>query len=136
MCSSDLDTSPLVRRECAIALRHNTSLKSPALWAQLAQQHDGKDRWYLEALGIAADRQEDACFSAWLEAVGNNWNTPAGRDIIWRSRSTKSPALIAKIATDKAATADDRERFIRALDFVPKCKEKDDALAAIALGGL
>jgi putative membrane-bound dehydrogenase-like protein len=130
------DSSPAVLRECAIALHGSKSPQVPKLWAQLAQKHDGKDRWYLEALGIAADRQEDACFSAWLEAVGNNWNTPAGRDIIWRSRSTKSPALIAKIATDKAATADDRERFIRALDFVPKCKEKDDALAAIALGGL
>ena len=38
------DASPLVRRECAIALRHNSSAKTPALWAQLAQQHDGKDQ--------------------------------------------------------------------------------------------
>ena len=35
---------------------------------------------------------------------------------------------------DKAATAADRDRYLRALDFIPKCKEKDDALAAIALG--
>jgi hypothetical protein len=38
-----------VRRECAIALHHNNSSQAPALWATLAEQHDGKDRWYLEA---------------------------------------------------------------------------------------
>ena len=36
-----------VRRACAIALRHNESPEAPALWTKLAQQHDGKDRWYL-----------------------------------------------------------------------------------------
>jgi putative membrane-bound dehydrogenase-like protein len=130
------DASPLVRRECAIALRHNPSPTAPALWAQLAQQHDGKDRWYLEALGLAADRNEAACLAAWLAAVGNQWNTAAGRDIIWRSRTPKAAELIGKLATDKAATAADRDRYLRALDFIPKCKEKDDALAAIALGAL
>src|SRR5262245_9208933 len=86
------DPSPQVRRECAIALRHNKSPQAPQLWATLAQKHDGNDRWYLEALGIGADQQEDAFFGAWLTKVGNNWNTPAGRDIIWRSRSKQAPA--------------------------------------------
>ena len=47
------DPSPQVRRELAIALRHSKSPSMPTLWAELALQHDGKDRWYLEALGIA-----------------------------------------------------------------------------------
>ena len=63
------DSSPQVRRECAIALRHNSSPEAPALWAELAAQHDGKDRWYLEALGIGADKQEDKFFDAWLTKV-------------------------------------------------------------------
>src|SRR6185369_3978081 len=53
------DPSPQVRRECAIALRHNHATEAPSLWAALANQHDGQDRWYLEALGIGADQQED-----------------------------------------------------------------------------
>ncbi|MBI5800631.1 MAG: NPCBM/NEW2 domain-containing protein [Verrucomicrobia bacterium] len=130
------DASPLVRRECAIALRHNTSPKAPALWAQLAQQHDGKDRWYLEALGIAADRQEAKFFASWLGAVGGRWSTPAARDIIWRIHTPKAAELMGKLATDKAATPAELDRYLRALDFIPKCKEKDEALAAIALGAL
>jgi putative membrane-bound dehydrogenase-like protein len=121
------DKSPVVRRECALSLRHNRSSDAPELWAQLAQQHDGKDRWYLEALGIGADQQEDAFFAAWLKLVGDKWNTPAGRDIIWRSRSKKAPALLVKIITDKNTPEAEKPRYIRALDFI-KGPEKDAAL--------
>src|SRR5262249_3290463 len=112
------DASAQVRRECAIALRHNSSPEAPQLWATLARQHDGKDRWYLEALGLGADQQENKFFEAWLSEVGDQWNTPAGRDIIWRSRASKVPALLVKIITDKSTPEKDREHYLRALDFI------------------
>lgn len=121
------DPSAQVRRECAIALRHSNSPAAPALWATLARQHDGNDRWYLEALGIGADKNEDAYFDAWLDAVGNNWNTPAGRDIVWRSRAKKCPELLVKIISDKNTPADERPRYLRALDFL-EGPEKEKAL--------
>jgi len=130
------DTSPAVRRECAVALRHSKSADAPALWAKLAQAHDGQDRWYLEALGLAADRNEAACFAAWKNAAGANWNTPAGRDIVWRSRVPAAAPLLAQFVLDAKTSGPDKARFLRALDFIPKCKERDDALAAIALGTL
>jgi putative membrane-bound dehydrogenase-like protein len=121
------DSSPQVRRECALALYHNESPDAAKLWSTLAQQHDGKDRWYLEALGIAADKQENKFFDAWLAEVGDKWNTPAGRDIVWRSRATKAPALLVKLISDKSASGPDRDRYMRALDFI-KGPEKDKAL--------
>jgi hypothetical protein len=51
------DSNPQVRREAALALRYNQDPRAAALWAALAAKHDGADRWYLEALGIAADEQ-------------------------------------------------------------------------------
>ena len=129
------DPSAQVRRECALALRHRITPESPKLWATLAQQHDGKDRWYLEALGIGADKQEDACFAAWLAETKDPWNTPAGRDIIWRSRSRQAPALLVKIATDKATPAAERSRYIRSLDFI-KGPEKDAALVELLTKGV
>ena len=124
------DGNPQVRRECALALRHNSSPEAAKLWAQLAMLHDGKDRWYLEALGISADKQEDVFFQAWLNSVGENWNTPAGRDIIWRSRSTKAPDYLVKIIRDPNTPAAERARYIRALDFI-KGPEKDKALVSL-----
>lgn len=124
------DPSPQVRRECAIALRHDPSPAAPTIWASLARQYDGKDRWYLEALGIGADRNWDACLAAWLGAVGDDWNTPAGRDIVWRSRSRQTPALLVKIINDKALSEKDRARYFRSLDFITG-PEKDAALVEL-----
>jgi len=127
------DSSPQVRRDVAIALRHNRSDQMPDVWAELALQHDGKDRWYLEALGIGADKQWDACLAAWLKRAGDNWSTPGGRDIIWRSRATQTPALLAKIVKDPNTPADTHPRYLRAFDFLSG-PEKEKALESILLG--
>ena len=124
------DSSAQVRRECAIALRHNSSPAAPKLWADLAVQHDGKDRWYVEALGIGADRQWDTFFGAWLAQVGHNWNTPAGREIVWRSRSKKTAGLLVKIISDKGLSTQERNHYFRSLDFISG-PEKEAALVEL-----
>jgi hypothetical protein len=117
----------------AIALRHNQSDKMPGLWAELALQHDGQDRWYLEALGISADKNWDACLDAWMKRVGADWNSPAGRDIVWRSRAKQTPALLAKIVQDESTPTETHPRYMRAFDFLTG-SEKDQALQSILLG--
>ena len=91
------DPSRQVRRECAVALRGSGSPEAPSLWAELAMQHDGKDRWYLEALGIGASGQWDTYLAAWLKQAGSGWNSPAGRDIIWRSHAQSTPNYLTRI---------------------------------------
>jgi putative membrane-bound dehydrogenase-like protein len=111
------DKSPQVRRECAIALRGNSSAEAARLWADLAAQHDGHDRWYLEALGIGAAGNWDAYLAAWLKKVGNNWNTLAGQDIIWRSRASQTSEYLAKIINDPSTSVTELPRYFRAFDF-------------------
>ncbi len=127
--------SAAVRRECAIALRHSKSPEAPKLWAKLAAQHDGQDRWYLEALGIGADKQEEKYFAAWLEAVNGKWDTAGGRDIVWRSRTPKTLPMLVKLITAKETSAADKDRYMRSLDFLTG-PEKEAALVEIATGGL
>jgi len=124
------DGDARVRRECAIALRHNNSSQAAELWAQLGLQHDGKDRWYLEALGIGADGNEEKFFTAWLEMRGD-WDTPAGRDIIWRSRAPSSATYLAKIIADPKTSDTERARCFRAFDFIPACSQKQQALVQL-----
>jgi len=126
------DPSAQVRRECAIALRHNPSSDAPILWAALAQQHDGQDRWYLEALGIGADRQENKYFGAWQSAVSDHWNTPAGRDIIWRSRAPQSASFLAAIIKDGNTPENERARYFRAFDFIKDPEKKAALLTLLA----
>lgn len=111
------DQNPQVRRECILALRHNKSPEAAGLWASLASQYDGKDRWYLEALGIGADRQWDSFFDAYLLKNKNPLLNPAGRDIIWRARTEKALPYLAELASDKQTNLNSRLRYFRAFDF-------------------
>lgn len=109
------DPDPQVRREIAIALRGNDSPQAAALWSTLAKQHNGKDRWYLEALGISAAENWDLYFNAWKTNVGKDWNTDGGKDIVWRSRSKSALPLLAELirASDEISML----RYFRAFDF-------------------
>jgi len=111
------DASAQVRREVAIALHRNKSAEAPQLWVELVQQHDGKDRWYLEALGIGADGQWDTFFAAWKKKVGDQWNTPSGRDIVWRARTKEALPLLAEQITAPTDDPQSRLRYFRAFDF-------------------
>ncbi|WP_347157929.1 PVC-type heme-binding CxxCH protein [Pontibacter chitinilyticus] len=112
------DPSPQVRREAAIALRHNKSAEAPALWATLAQQYDGKDRWYLEALGIGADEQWDSYFTAYRQKVGDKLGDKASQDIVWRSRTGQALPYLAHNITDANTSSGDRAKYFRAFDFI------------------
>lgn len=111
------DKDAAVRRECALALRHSKAPEAAELWASLATQYDGKDRWYLEALGIGADRQWDNFFTAYLSKVPNPLQADASKDIVWRARTEKAVPLIATLAGDSTLPLQSRLRYFRALDF-------------------
>ena len=129
------DESPAVRRECAIALRHTKTPEAAELWSALALLHDGKDRWYLEALGLASDLNADACLAAYLAKTAGK--QPAGfNDIIWRVRAKAALPLLVKSIKGQNTSATDKDRYIHAFDFHPKSPEKDAALVEIATGGL
>jgi putative membrane-bound dehydrogenase-like protein len=122
-------TDPQVRREAAIALRYHPSPEAPALWAKLALQHDGNDRWYLEALGIGAHNQWDSFFAAWKDAVGEDaLNGKSGQDIIWRARTGKSIPMLASLAASSDEPLVNRLRYFRAFDFNPDAEGKSKAL--------
>lgn len=109
------DPSAQVRRDVAIAIRGNDSKEAAAIWADLATQYDGKDRWYLEALGISSDPNADLYFDTWLKKVGDDWDKPANRDIVWRSRSKSAMPLLARLIND--ANEKEMLRYYRAFDF-------------------
>ncbi|MEX0728957.1 MAG: PVC-type heme-binding CxxCH protein, partial [Planctomycetaceae bacterium] len=125
------DSAPEVRRECAIALRNIKSAETAALWAELATTYKGNDRWFLEALGIAADGRWTPFLEAWLKKVGHHWEDPANRDVVWRSRGEQTPKLIAEILAKPEWTANDLPRYLRAFDFLSG-PEKDAILTDLA----
>ncbi len=115
-------------------------------WAELAQRHDGKDRWYLEALGIGADQQWDTYLDAFLRNKDTkDLLAPGSRDVIWRSRAKKTLKLLAEIIDAASGRriqlppaqtppADELPRYFRAFDFQPASGEKDAALLRLIIG--
>jgi len=111
------DPDVQVRRECALALHHNKSAQAPALWATLATEYDGKDRWYLEALGIGAEGQWNSYFQAYLDKVKDPLQNGPGKDIVWRARANAAVPYLARLASDDDVAIGQRLRYFRAFDF-------------------
>jgi putative membrane-bound dehydrogenase-like protein len=125
------DPAPEVRRECLVAVRElKGNPFQSGFWATLAMGYDGEDRWYLEALGLAADGEWNNCLAQWLKA-GGDINSPAGRDIVWRSRGRMTPELLVKLIQDPETSETDAARFFRAFDFLNKT-EAEPALIQLA----
>lgn len=136
------DESPQVRRECAIALR-SLKLKNDVnrsynarLWNALATKHEAGDRWNLEALGIGAENNWDACLEKYLELADSPRVTEKSRrEIIWRSRATQTPSLLAEIILDPQTPAEELPRYFRALDLLQGLEVKE-AVLSIAFADL
>jgi putative heme-binding domain-containing protein len=123
------DKTAEVRREVAIALRYVKDTKAAApIWATLANQYDGKDRWYLEALGISADPQADIYFQAWLDQAGDQVSSPSGKNLIWRMRTTKTLPMLSKLISSPQVTDEELKRYFRAFHF-HKDEAKNEYLA-------
>jgi putative heme-binding domain-containing protein len=125
------DPSPQVRRECAITIRELGTSKCADWWASLAKQYDGKDRWYLEALGIGAAFNWDSYLAAWRQADSRMIRTKAGRDIVWRSRGKETAQMLGEFIEDHSVPTAELPRFFRAFDFLPSAI-KDPVIANLA----
>lgn len=126
------DSDAGVRREAATALRYSNTESAANLWVTLANQYDGRDRWYLEALGIGADLHADLFFTAWQRSLKFDSNNPVHRDIVWRMRATATLPLLAELI--KASNnIEDVHRYFRAFDFHRE-KQKTDVLISLLNG--
>ncbi len=111
------DANPQARRELAVALREDSSAEMPSRWTTLAQQFDGKDRWMLEALGVAAIDRWDDCLTQLLASDKTDRNSTATAKLIWRSRGSKSSQWIAELLKSENIEPTEIDAFFRALDF-------------------
>ena len=117
------DTSAAVRRELLIAMRQPGGLPfSVDRWCELAGAYQSGDRWYLEALGIAAHSHWDACLGRLMN--GTSWNLESAelRDMVWRSRAKNTPELLAKIIQLPSTSDKQTLRYFRSFDFCDKAQ--------------
>lgn len=122
------DSEANVLREGAIALREDTSPEMPAYWLTLASLYDGKDRWYLESLGIAATDRWDECLTM-LQAKPLS-NSKAMEGIIWRARGKHAAGMQAALLKQDSITEESVPALFRALDFQDR-ESRETALKSL-----
>ena len=135
------DPSAQVRREIAILLQDaarmtpayrvgEQSTPPPALLdalVELATQYDGKDRWYLEAVGIAARGREDALYARLRQLPLGS--AVLGR-LLWELRAPASlPAIVATLENQ----ALDLDARLLALDALAAMASPDAARGVEAI---
>ena len=133
------DSAPEVRREIALMLQDRSRMRPPYLFSEqeaaspewldamatLASQYDGQDRWYLEAIGIAARGREDALYARLKRDLAGRANATLGQ-LVWEMRPKS--ALPDLIATINSASAPMPERTL-ALDALGHMQWPDAARA-------
>ncbi len=121
------DPSAEIRREVAIALRDVPFEKCKNLIIRLLQQYDGKDTWYLEALGTASDHKEAQVFD--LAKTIFRTDIEKLNNIAWRLHPTNAMEDL-KANAHNASSEISRSKSITGLAFI---KEKAAVLAMINL---
>jgi putative membrane-bound dehydrogenase-like protein len=123
--------SPLVRREMLIALRDTP----PGLLGRqeiraLAHKYDSKDRFYLEAIGIAVGREKERRefiledfeieFPGWNQQIAN---------LVWELRPPQMMAKVERRLSDGVGTPPER---IQLVDIVAGSPEEHSAAVLLA----
>ncbi len=115
------DPSIAVRREVALALRDQPLEKSQDIIIELARQYDGKDRWYLEAIGTASSKKETEVYKLLHSALGHEdplqWS-PAFAKLAWRLHPPVASSEFRKRALSLELSLSERKEALTALGFM------------------
>ena len=127
-----LDSSPAVRREVAIAVRDVPYNDCRYILSNLVKGYDGQDRYYLNALGIAADGKEEYVFANLrpdLPDEPTEWDQRTA-NLVWELHPTSAVEMLKKRAEAQTLTAEARKQAITTLGFI---NDKSAALAMVDL---
>ena len=115
-----IDPSAAVRREVAIALRDVPYADCRNMLLNLVSRYDGQDRYYLTALGQAADGKEENLFAdlrPTLPADPAEWDQKTA-NLVWELHPASAAGLLKKRAESGQLTADARKQAMVALGFI------------------
>ncbi len=107
-------SSPVVRREFLMAARDDETDKFRSLIYDLAKQYDGKDRFYLEAVGIAVghfDKARRDVILADFDKEFPQWNDKVA-DLVWELQPPAMLPTLGQRLADKSLTPAQRGRIV------------------------
>lgn len=128
------DSSPAVRREVALALKNIPLNECSSLMLALVDGYDGKDPWYLSALGISLEGKAEAFYPLLLNHFKSPepeaWPDPLAA-LVWELHPPAAVDGLQKRAKAAQLTALEKEKALVALAFIPT-QEAADAVRGLA----
>ena len=115
-----IDPSAAVRREVAIALRDVPYADCRNMLLNLVSRYDGQDRYYLTALGQAADGKEENLFADLRPTFAGDpaeWDQKTA-NLVWELHPASAAVMLRKRAESSQLTADARKQAVVALGFI------------------
>ncbi len=115
-----IDRNAAVRREVAVAIRDIPFAECRFILNNLVKGYDGKDPWYLNALGEAADGKEEALFFDLRQTMPENpvdWDQRTA-DLIWEFHPPSAVPMLKKRADNASLTATARQQAIVTIGFI------------------
>ncbi len=124
------DVSPAIRRDAALSMRGLDAKTAAPVLIAVAQGYDGKDKNYLESIGLGAENHEAAIWLEIKKVLGSenpsNWTDHFAR-ITWRLWPSTAIADLKARALDAQLSVEKRLFALESLSFI------DDKKAAKAL---
>jgi putative membrane-bound dehydrogenase-like protein len=108
------DPSPAVRREALVLLRNVDPTKAAPLIHALAHTHDGKDRFFLSAVGVAVghlDTQRREVLLNDFDKQYPGWNEQVA-SLTWELRPPQMLPLLEKRLSEGKTTANQRSQIV------------------------
>jgi putative membrane-bound dehydrogenase-like protein len=130
--AKDDSTHPSVLREALLSLRdQDQALVKDAIYA-LMKRYDGKDRFYLAAIGIAVGHHDkarrEAILADFARQVTARWNDRVA-GLVWELRPPKMLPVLRKYLADRALPAEQRAKLV---DILATSNER--AAGSVVLG--
>ena len=128
------DPAPEIRAEAASAMRYRKFAEARDVLINVAKGYDGRDRSYLEILGVGAGHHTDELWQALVETMKPGapaaWSDTFAR-LTWRLKPEAAiPALKARALADRLS-ADQRQFAVDSIAFI-KSRNAANALMELA----
>ena len=117
------DPSGFVRREVAVSLRDLPFADTKALLLRLAQNFDGKDRWYSASFAAACKGHEDVVYQDLLKLFdaetrpADQWDEPLA-SLVWSIHPASAVTALKIRASSDRLAANERTSALTALAFI------------------
>lgn len=128
------DESPELRAEAALDMRSRPFEQSKEVLLNVGAKFDGKDRTYLESVGLGAGKNTAAFWKALEEKMKPGAPLEWSEAFAWLTWRMKPEAAVAALKTRAEAAAFTPEQRKFALDSIAFIKSKESAEALMALG--